>query len=352
MAGGRLLLDGKYQEIHKALHWLHSVPNFSFPVNFHGLPCAFLLTLSSFFCRVRQLHPIRTHNYNLNISSNRDFSLPNGAMQGRSIDFKDITQFRLMRAGQPLPTAAEVLRRAEPDYTHLFEPLTKNMKRQGEVPFSIPSAPTDVSERLHAQATGRYSRSGPEPATTPRRWPPCVSGKSLPQSSPALILILLIPAIFDVVALADSGKPVHRKAIIVQPGEEVIVTDIVSGPSPQEAEATGLDAAGERTWSVTTAPSGPTPGPAQRPQPRGQAPGPDPSGSTAAAGRTVSSTTGHSPRKQLPPLHHFPCSSISTASPFPSCGNSPPSSGSPWRHPSPRGSWAVTGMASSNTPVS
>ena len=43
-----------------------------------------------------------------------------------------------------------------------------------------------------------------------------------------LILILLIPAFFDVVALAESGKPVHRKAIIVQPGEEVIVTDTAS----------------------------------------------------------------------------------------------------------------------------
>ena len=59
-----------------------------------------------------------------------------------------------------------------------------------------------------------------------------------------LILILLIPAIIDVGALADPGKPVHKKAITVQPGEEVAVTDIVSGPSPQEAEATGLDAAG------------------------------------------------------------------------------------------------------------
>ncbi|HSD93795.1 MAG TPA: hypothetical protein VLA94_00055, partial [Syntrophales bacterium] len=59
-----------------------------------------------------------------------------------------------------------------------------------------------------------------------------------------LILILLIPAIFDVGALADPGKPVHKKAVTVQPGEEVVVTDIVSGPSPQEAEATGLDAAG------------------------------------------------------------------------------------------------------------
>ena len=58
-----------------------------------------------------------------------------------------------------------------------------------------------------------------------------------------LILILLIPAIFNVVALADSGKPGHGKAIIVQPGEEVIVTDIMTGPSPQEAEATGLNAA-------------------------------------------------------------------------------------------------------------
>ena len=59
-----------------------------------------------------------------------------------------------------------------------------------------------------------------------------------------LILILLIPAISNVGALAGSGKPVHKKAITVQPGEEVIVTDIASGPSPQEAEATGLDAAG------------------------------------------------------------------------------------------------------------
>ena len=59
-----------------------------------------------------------------------------------------------------------------------------------------------------------------------------------------LILILLIPAFFDVVALAESGKPVHGKAIIVQPDEEVIVTDTASGPSPQKAEATGLDAAG------------------------------------------------------------------------------------------------------------
>ena len=57
-------------------------------------------------------------------------------------------------------------------------------------------------------------------------------------------LILLIPAFFDVFALAESGKPVHRKAIIVQPGEEVIVTDTASGPSPQKAEATGLDAVG------------------------------------------------------------------------------------------------------------
>ena len=58
-----------------------------------------------------------------------------------------------------------------------------------------------------------------------------------------LILILLIPAISNVGALADSGKPVHKKAIIVQPGEEVIVTDIASGPSPQEAEATALNEA-------------------------------------------------------------------------------------------------------------
>jgi len=59
-----------------------------------------------------------------------------------------------------------------------------------------------------------------------------------------LILVFLIPAIIDAGALADPGRPVHKKAITVQPGDEVIVTDIASGPSPQEAEATGLDAAG------------------------------------------------------------------------------------------------------------
>ena len=164
-----------------------------------------------------------------------------------------------------------------------------------------------------------------------------------------LILILLIPAISNVGALADSGKPVHKKAIIVQPGEEVIVTDIASGPSPQEAEATGLDAAGGKelvrndgtvradAGAVTTATA------------KGASAGARSVGIGGSGGKDSILNNGTLPRKRRPPLHHFPCSSTSTASPSPSCGNSPPSSGGLWRNHLPGGSWAATGTTPSIT---